>query len=72
MSESTQTEAASAPGDELARAERTYTYDDRRYLFDVQITGVVGAVAAVAGVVMTISSTPAIFAGMQFMSTLLG
>lgn len=52
MSESTQTEAASAPGDELARAERTYTYDGRRYLFDVQITGVVGAVAAVAGVVM--------------------
>ena len=49
MSESTRTEAA---GGELAATGTTYVYDNRRYLFDVQITGVVGAVAVIAGIVM--------------------
>ena len=49
MSESTRTEAT---GGELAATGTTYVYDDRRYLFDVQITGVVGTVAVVAGIVM--------------------
>ena len=49
MSESTRAEAT---GGELAATGTTYVYDDRRYLFDVQITGVVGAVAVVAGIVM--------------------
>lgn len=40
---------------------RTYSYDPRRYLFDVQITGTVGALAAVASAVMVATGFLAFF-----------
>lgn len=45
-------------GESVARA---YTYDPRRYLFDVQVTGAVGALAAVAGAVMVATGFLAFF-----------
>lgn len=50
----------------LACTPRTYTYDSRRYLFDVQIVGVVGAIAAVVGAVMMVTGALAFFGAIAF------
>lgn len=44
--------APAAGGDAGIAAARVFTYDARRYLFDVQIAGVIGAAAMVVGAVL--------------------